>query len=120
MTRGFKIMLPFTNWPAEDQDRWEVAFKGGDRFDDSDRGAHLAPATRQARRASYARFLGFISAVHPDRLTAPPEARIDRDIVAEYVVWRRRSCGDTAIAIDLDHLRGAMKLICPIPIGLGY
>jgi hypothetical protein len=65
MTRGFKIMLPFTNWPAEDQDRWEVAFKGGDRFDDSDRGAHLAPATRQARRASYARFLGFISAVHP-------------------------------------------------------
>jgi hypothetical protein len=33
--------------------------------------------------------------------------------VAEYVVWRRRLCGDIAIANDLDHLRGALKLICP-------
>jgi integrase len=34
-------------------------------------------------------------------------------MVAEYVAWRRRSCGDTALAIDLDHLRGALRLICP-------
>jgi integrase/recombinase XerD len=113
MPRGFKLALSFADWPAEDRAQWDVAFKGGDRFDESGRGTHLASATRQARRASYARFLGFISAVHRDRLTTPPEARIDRDIVAEYVVWRRRSCGDMAIAIDLDNLRGAIKLMCP-------
>jgi integrase len=33
--------------------------------------------------------------------------------VAEYVAWRRRSCGDTTIAIDLSHLRQALRLICP-------
>jgi integrase/recombinase XerD len=106
-------MLSFANWPAEDQGLWEAAFKAGDRFDEGGRGAHLAPTTLQARRESYGRFLAFISATHQDLLTLPPEARIDRSLVAEYVVWRRRLCGDIAIANDLEPLRGALKLICP-------
>ena len=113
MPRGYKIMLSFADWPAEDQGRWEAAFKIADRFDESSYGAHLAPATRKARRESYGRFLGFISAIHPNRLTAPPEARIDRSIVAEYVAWRRRSGEVTSLAADLGHLRDALKLICP-------
>src|SRR4051794_23082635 len=48
MPRGYKIMLSFPNWPAEDQGRWEAAFKIADRFDESSYGAHLAPATRKA------------------------------------------------------------------------
>ena len=90
MPRGYKIMLSFADWPAEDQRRWEAAFKIADRFDESSCGAHLAPATRKARRESYGRFLGFISAIHPNRLTAPPEARIDRSIVAEYVMLAQK------------------------------
>ena len=113
MPRGYKIMLSFADWPAEDRGRWEAAFKIADRFDESSYGAHLAPATRKARRESYGRFLGFISAIHPNRLTAPPEARIDRSIVAEYVDWRRRSSEVTSLAADLGHLRDALKLICP-------
>ena len=54
-------MLSFADWPAEDQLRWEAAFAIADRFDESSCGAHLAPATRKARRESYGRFLGFIS-----------------------------------------------------------
>ena len=42
-----------------------------------------------------------------------PEARVDRLIVADYVAWRRRSCGDGMVAVDLDGLRGALRLICP-------
>ena len=113
MPRGYKIMLSFPNWPAEDQSRWETAFKIGDRFEESCRGAHLAPATRKARRESYGRFLGFISAIHPTRLTAAPEARIDRSIVAEYVTWRRRSGEVMSLAADLGPLREALKLVCP-------
>jgi integrase/recombinase XerD len=113
MPRGTKLMLSFADWPAEDQGRWEGAFKTADRFDESGPGAHLASTTRQARRESYGRFLAFISAIHPDRLTIPPEARIDRSTVAEYVEWRRRLSGDTTIVIDLDPLRGALMLICP-------
>jgi integrase/recombinase XerD len=113
MPRGHKIMLPFSDWPAEDQHRWEAAFKSSDRFDERSSGGHLAPATRKARRESYGRFLGFISAMHPNRLTAPPEARIDRGIVAEYVIWRRRSGEVMSLAADLGHVRDALKLICP-------
>jgi integrase len=106
-------MLRFPHWPAEDQSRWKAAFKSGDRFDESSPGAHLAASTRQVWQESYARFLGFISAHYRNLLALPPETRIDRDIVSEYVAWRRRSCGDMTIAIDLDHLRGALKLLCP-------
>lgn len=113
MPRGFKLMLTFANWPTEDRNRWEGAFESGDRFDQGGRGAHLATATRQARQESYGRYLRFLSANRPDLIILPPEARIDQSLVAEYVSWRRKSCGDMSIAIDLGHLRGALNLICP-------
>jgi integrase/recombinase XerD len=107
VSRISNLMLRFENWPAEDQSRWQAAFKTGDRFDESGRGAHLEESTRKVWQESYARFLGFITA------NLQPEARIDRKIVSEYVTWRRRSCGDMTIAINLGHLRGALKLIAP-------
>jgi hypothetical protein len=70
-------------------------------------GSHLAEATRWNLRISYARFLRFISTNCPHLPELRPEARIDRVVVAEYVAWRRRSCGDAIIAVDLDNLRGA-------------
>jgi integrase/recombinase XerD len=113
MPRGFKLMLRYANWPVEDQNRWEAAFKSGDRLDESGRGAHLAASTRQVLRESYGRFLRFISANHQDLVTRPPDGRIDRCIVTEYIAWRKRSCGDMAVAIELGHLRGALRVICP-------
>ena len=105
--------LPFDNWPAEDRARWQAVFAEGDRFDGSGPGSHLAEATRRNLWISYARFLGFISANRQDLLDLSPEARIDRLVVADYVSWRRRSCGYGMVAVDLDGLRGALRLICP-------
>lgn len=113
MPRGTKIMLSFADWPGEDQKRWEQALKPTDRFEETSLGAHLAPTTRKARRESYGRFLGFISAFRPYWLSRPPEARIDRATVAEYVAWRRRSWEQSALAYDLRALRDALKLISP-------
>jgi integrase/recombinase XerD len=113
MPRGTKIMLSFADWPAEDQERWQQALKPADRFEESSLGAHLAPATRKARQESYGRFLGFISVSHPDRLTHPPEARIDRTTLAAYVGWRRTSSEVSALGHDLRALRDALKLIAP-------
>ena len=107
------MYLPFDYWPADDQTRWKAAFKTGDLFDESGLGAHLAESTRKASRESYGRFLGFISGSHPDLLSSPPHDRVNRTILAEYADWRRRSCGEFLLSIDLDHLRGALKLICP-------
>src|SRR5262249_17909746 len=61
----------------------------------------------------YARFLSFISANRPDLVALSPGARIDPLVVADYVAWRRRSCGHGMVAVDLDCLRGALRLICP-------
>ena len=53
MSRISNLMLRFENWPAEDQSRWEAAFKTGDRFDESGRGAHLEKSTeRCGKRAT--------------------------------------------------------------------
>jgi integrase/recombinase XerD len=113
MARKSRIYLPFDNWPAEDQARWQAAFKGGDRFEESGPGSHLAEATRRNLFLSYARYLGFLSANHRDLLEFKPEARINRLVAADYVAWRRKFCGDSMVAVDLYGLRGALKLICP-------
>jgi integrase len=113
MPRKPRIYLSLDSWPAEDRARWHAAFKTGDRFEGGGPGSHLAESTRRNLWISYARFLAFISANRPDLLELRPEARIDRLVVAEYVAWRRRSCGDGMVAVDLDGLRGALRLICP-------
>jgi hypothetical protein len=113
MPRKPRMYLPFDSWPAEDQARWQAAFAEGDRFEGRGPGSHLAEATRRNLWISYAKFLCFISANCPDLLELRPEARIDRLVVAEYVAWRRRSCGDAMVAVYLDNLRGALRLICP-------
>jgi integrase/recombinase XerD len=108
-----KLQLAFGLWPAEDQGRWQATFKAGDRFDDAGAGSHLAETTRDAQRESYARFLGFLSQVRPNLLDLPPETRIDRTIVADYVAWRRGFRKNLRISIDLRLLRGALRLIRP-------
>jgi integrase/recombinase XerD len=113
MARRSSMYLPLSSWPAEDQRRWQAAFRVGDRFDGSGPGSHLAEATRQNLTESYSRFLGFISTNRSDLLNLMPGQRVDRRTVADYVEWRRRSCGDAMIAVDLDRLRGALRLICP-------
>ena len=113
MPRKPRIYLPFDSWPAEDHARWQAAFAEGDRFEGSGPGSHLAEATRRNLWISYARFLGFVSANCRDLLELRPDARIDPLVVADYVAWRRRTCGDAMVAVDLDGLRGALRLICP-------
>ena len=106
--------LPFADWPEEDRKRWSDAIRSGaDPFDECGPAAHLAESSRRALQGSYGRFLGFVSTERNCLLECKPDVRVDRETVAEYVTWRRRACGDTAIAIDLHHLRLALGYICP-------
>lgn len=113
MARASRIYLSFDRWPAEDRARWEDAFKEGDRFEGSGLGSHLAQSTQRNLWISYARFLRFISTNRRDLLELRPEARIDRVIVAEYVAWRAESGGYGMAAVDIDGLRGVLRLFCP-------
>jgi integrase/recombinase XerD len=108
-----KLQLPLPQWPNQDQQRWEEAFRPGDLFDDDKRGTELSEATRNALRVSYAQYLRFIAENHTGLLIKPPEARLDRQLIAEYVGMLRRTNRDTSIATSLHHLRLALRLICP-------
>ncbi len=112
MSRAARNYLPFDRWPAKDRARWQAAFRAGDRFEESGPGSHLAEATRNNLLVSYARFLEFISTNRRDLLNLNPEARIDRALILHYVAWRRKS-GYGMVAVDLQGLRGALRLICP-------
>jgi hypothetical protein len=113
MARKSSVYLPIKSWPAEDQRRWQAAFRVGDRFDGSGPGSHLADATRQNLTEGYGRFLRFVSTHRRNLLKLMPDERIDRRTISEYVEWRRQSCDDAMIAVELDRLRGVLRLICP-------
>ena len=113
MSRVSRLQLAFSDWPAEDRRRWQDAFKAGDRFDENSRGANLARSTRAALQVSYAEFLRFISTRDRALLVLAPDARLDRQIVSDYVACLRKSREDSSIAISLHHLRHALRLICP-------
>ena len=114
MPRGTKIMLSFADWPAEDQERWQQALKPTDRFEESSLGAHLAPSNPKSTAGKLRAIPSDLSRFStPSRLSHPPEARIDRTTLAEYVAWRRTSCEESALVYDLQALRDALKLIAP-------
>ena len=113
MPRISKMQLPFTQWPAEDQNRWEEAFRPGDLFEENRRGTHLSQATRNALRVSYAQYLRFLSEHHPELLIKAPKARLNRQHIADYVAVLRKTNKDLSIATSLHHLRFALRLICP-------
>ena len=108
-----QIHLPLEDWPEEDRVGWNAAFKAGDPFDDCGPGAHLADQTRKVLSYQYGRFLKFLAAQHPDLLARPPAERLDPKIIAQYVACLRQSCRETSVAIHLQHLRHALRLICP-------
>ncbi len=113
MPRVSKLQLPFEQWPEEDCQRWESAFREGDIFDDDRRGAHLSEATRKALRVAHAQYLRFVSNNHPHLLTKAPGARLDRKLITEYVALLRKTHQDISVATSLHHLRLALRLICP-------
>jgi integrase/recombinase XerD len=113
MSSASKQQLPFREWPNDDRHRWEAVFKPGDLFDDTNRGAHLAPSTREALRVSYARYLRFIAEHHHGLLERPPEVRLNRELIAEYVSRLRRTNQESSVVTTLRHLRLALRLICP-------
>src|SRR5262245_28590519 len=111
--RSKSQMLPLTEWPEEDRNRWIAAFKAGDPFDDQGPGAHLADRTRRDLLYRYGCFLGFLKREYPDLLDFPPAERLTPNIIAQYFAFCRRSCSESTIADYLRTLRMVLRLICP-------
>jgi len=106
--------LPFVEWPQEIRRRWETAFAKGDDFlDDGGPGAHLQPTSRAALRSACGRFLRYLELEGWDLDVEAPEKQINPKLLRDYVEYRRASCSDRTIAIELHHVRLAFRLIFP-------
>ena len=106
--------LPFVEWPQEIRYLWETAFAEGDDFlDDGGPGAHLQPTSRAALRSACGRFLRYLELEGCDLDVEAPEKQINPKLLRAYVEYRRPSCSDRTIAIELNHVRLAFRLIFP-------
>jgi integrase/recombinase XerD len=105
--------LPFHEWPQEMRRRWEAAFAKGDFLDDGGPGAHLQPTSRAALRSACGRFLRYLNLEGCELDAEAPEAHINPKVLTAYVEYRRASCSDLTVAIELHHLRLALRLIFP-------
>jgi integrase/recombinase XerD len=106
--------LPYAEWPAEDRGLWDAAFKKGEGlFDDCGPGAHLSGRSQLQLQYAYGKFLKFVSLWHPDRLGCRPAARVNPDMIEQFVKFQPKTCGDVTISIYLYHLGVVLKSMCP-------
>jgi integrase/recombinase XerD len=106
--------LPLGQWPEVDRAAFAAIYKSGDIFDDARGcGAHLAQGTRRMIRTAYRRWLGFLDEVYPRDLLESPADRITQPRVRAFV--DRLSCEvrPMTIAIVIDNLLIAARLLAP-------
>ena len=106
--------LPLDQWPAADIKAFTSAFAPGDIFDDTaGPGAHLAEGTRRLIRTAYRRWLGYLKEHYPDDLQQAPANRISSDRVRTFIDHLDAEVRPTTVAIIIDNLCYAARLIAP-------
>ena len=106
--------LPADLWPRADHDAFARAYRSGSIFDDqTGPGAHLSEGSRRFIKGGYRRWMGFLSRDAPDDLNLPPADRITPERVREHVLRLEAEVGDQTLAIMIEGLYGAAKLISP-------
>jgi len=106
--------LPLEEWPEADHEAFQVAYEPGDVFDGTGGpGAHLAEGTRRLIRTAYRRWLGFLKEHYPDDLLKPPTERITPERVRAFIEHLSAEIRPTSVAIAVDNLYYAARLIAP-------
>jgi len=106
--------LPLDQWPAADIEAFVSAFEPGDIFDETaGPGAHLAEGTRRMIRTAYRRWLGLLKEHYPDDLLQAPADRITPDRVRAFIDHLDAEVRATTVAIVIDNLGYAARLIAP-------
>lgn len=106
--------LPLAQWPKVDHEAFRAAYEPGDVFDETGGpGAHLAEGTRKLIRTAYRRWLGFLKEWYPADLLEPPAARITPERVRSFVDHLSTETRSTSVAIAVDNLLYAARLIDP-------
>ncbi len=106
--------LPLEQWPKADHEAFARAYAPGDIFDDTaGPGSHLTPGTRRMIEIAYRRWLGFLSESHENDLRLDPAKRITPMRVRDFVEHISAEVRPTTVAIAIDNLCYAARLIAP-------
>ena len=106
--------LPENEWPEADRQSLRAAYEPGDIFDETaGPGAHLAESSRKAIKFAYRRWLGFLKANYADDLSTAPPERITPERVRAFIEHLSAQIKPTSVAIAVDHLYFAARLIAP-------
>jgi integrase len=106
--------LAVDQWPAADIEAFKRAYQPGDIFDETaGPGAHLAEGTRRMIRTAYRRWLGYLKEHYLDDLLQAPANRISSDRVRSFIDHLSAEVRPTTVAIVIDNLCCAARLIAP-------
>jgi hypothetical protein len=111
--RRARLALRFEDWPGDDRRRWNAAFVTGDVFDETGRGAHLAPTTRASWENEYGTWLGFVGRNDSSFLDEPVDSRVTRERIIQYCQALALTNSALSIAMRLEKLRHALRLLAP-------
>lgn len=112
MTLHLNTGMAFSDWPSIDRHLWERAHHAEDIFDDAP-GAHLSASTQRGRMYAYSLWLGYLDLMDPDALNLPPEQRINRERIEDYVESLQENCRETTVSHNLGRLFYVIRALCP-------
>ena len=112
--RGPLLHLPIAEWPQVDRDLMREAFwVPKDLFSEEANGYHLRPATKSSITFAYRRWLGWIVAYHPNRLSIAPAERPDLNLLREYVLHLSETNSECSVATQVRLLHDALRYMSP-------
>ena len=101
--------LALEAWPTIDRRRWQKVFQSLQT--PRANGRHHSTVRKNAIQGAYARWINWLSGRHPDLLLLTPSARIQPDIVEEYIMDQRRRMADISIRSAIYDIDVAVRLL---------
>lgn len=103
------ISLPLAAWPATDRRRWQRCFHGVQtpRAD----GRPYSAVRKNAVQGAYARWLNWLSGRYPNLLALTPGARMQPEVIEEYIVDQRQRIADISIRSAIYDIDVVVRLL---------
>ena len=111
--KGAWHILPVDQWPPRHQEAWYRATRRESPLDRGGHAASLAPATRRKMTGNYGQFLWWLQVTGKLDPEADPATQMTRDLVACFIVERRKVVSDNSTYVNVRDLAMMMKCLEP-------
>jgi integrase/recombinase XerD len=105
--------LPIAAWPERDRLAWEAGTCRAGPFEKSSADSDWSPHSRNKTARGYGRWLGWQTQKCLFDPSLPPEARVTKPLVADYVAMLSSSCAPYTVVCRLQELYDALRVVAP-------